>query len=93
MYAMLVTVKLDAARADEADRALHEITVPAVRSHDGFVRGLWLRDPDKSRGRGVVVFESEQHATAAADGIRQQPPSDTPVTVESVEIFEVAAEA
>lgn len=93
MYAMLVTVTLDAARADEADRLLHEVTVPAVKSHDGFVRGLWIRDPDKSRGRGVVVFETEQHAAAAAEGIRQQPPSDAPVTVDSVEIFEVAAEA
>jgi len=93
MYAMLVTVTLDAARADEADKQLHEVTVPAVKSQDGFVRGIWIRDPDKSRGRGVVVFESEQHATAAAELVRQQPATGGPVTVDSVEIFEVAAEA
>lgn len=38
MYATVVTVDLDTACTDEAQQQLHEVTIPAVKAQEGFVR-------------------------------------------------------
>jgi hypothetical protein len=91
MHAMLVSVQIEGGRADDAEKILHEVTVPRVKSLDGFVKGYWCRAADGTRGRGVVLFESEGAAKAAADQV--EPPPGSPVTIEGVEVFEVIAEA
>jgi hypothetical protein len=93
MHALIVTVDIDSKRADDALRLLHEFTVPSAKSHPGFVRGTWMRAADSTHGRGVVVFDNEEHASAAAAAVEQGPPPGAPVTFRSVEIFEVLAEA
>ena len=93
MYAIVVTVDIEADRADESVKLLEEFTIPAVKSEDGFVRGAWLRTNDKSNGRGVVLFDTEEQANAAARTAQQGPPPGAPVTVRSVEVFEVVGEA
>ncbi len=93
MYAMLVTVDIDAARADDAVKLLQEFTIPTAKSQEGFVRGAWLRSSDKSNGRGVVLFDTEEHASAAAGLAQQGPPPGAPVKMQSVEVFEVIGEA
>ncbi len=93
MYAMVVTVDTDAARADEAIELLRDFTIPMAKSQEGFVRGVWLRSSDKSKGRGVVLFDTEGHASATAALALQGPPPGAPVTVQSVEVFEVVGEA
>jgi hypothetical protein len=90
MYARVDTVDIDAARADEAAKFLHEVGIPGAKSQEGFVRGLWLRSSDKSNGRGVVLFDTEEHARAAG---LEGPPPGAPVTIQSVEVFEVIGEA
>ena len=91
MYALVFTVDIDAARADQAVKILHEVTIPTVKSQEGFVRGVWLRSSDKSNGRSVVLFDTEEHASATA--ALAAPPSGAPVTIQSVEVFEVVGEA
>jgi hypothetical protein len=94
MYAVIVRVEIDATRLDEADKLLHATVVPRVKSAEGFVRGLWLRSTDGQTGRGLVVFDSEEHAQAGAEQARQQaPPPGAPVTFQSAEVVEVVAEA
>lgn len=93
MHALLVAVDIDAARGDEALKLLEEFTIPTAKSLEGFVRGVWLRSSDGSAGRGVVVFDSEDHAKAAAETVRQGPPPDAPVTLRGVDLFEVVGEA
>ena len=93
MHAMLVTVDIDAAQADESVKVLHEFTVPAAKSQEGFVRGVWFRSSDQTEGRGLVLFDTEEHARAAASLARQGPPAGGPVTIRSVETYEVMAEA
>jgi len=91
---MVVTVDVDASRAEEAERALHEVTIPTVKEREGFVRGIWLRTGDKSDGRGIVVYDTEENARAAMASFEQEgPPPGAPVTVRSVEVFEVVGEA
>jgi hypothetical protein len=94
MYAVIGRVEIDASRRDEAQKTLQEEVIPRVKSAEGFVRGLWLRSSDGTKGRAVVVFDTEEHARAGAEMARQQaPPPGAPVTFESAEVVEVVAEA
>ena len=93
MHALLVTVDIDATRGDEARKLLDEFTVPAAKSLPGFVRGVWMRADDGSSGRGIVVVDTAENARAAAEVVKQGPPSGGPVTLRTVELFEVLAEA
>ena len=93
MYAMVVSVKIEGGQADEAQKVLDEFTIPRAKSQEGFVRGVWLRAADGTRGRGVVIFDNEEHANATAELVRQGPPPGSHVTLESIEVFEVVGEA
>ena len=93
MYAVLVTVDLEADRSDESKTHLHEFTIPAVKSQSGFARGVWLRSSDNSNGCGVMLFDTEENATAAVAAAKQGPPPGAPVSIRSVEMFEVVGEA
>jgi hypothetical protein len=91
MHAVLVSVRIDQDRADEAAKLLREEAVPRTSSLDGFVKGYWARSADATRGRGTLIFESEAAARAATEQIVQPP--ESPTTIESIEVFEVLAEA
>jgi hypothetical protein len=93
MHGIVVTVDIDAGKAEDAEKLLHEFTIPAAKSLEGFARGVWLRSPDGSTGRGVVLLDTEEHARAAVERVRQGPPPGAPVTLRSVDVFEVLAEA
>ena len=95
MYAVVVTVESDATREDEVAQ-LARAAVGRTKAREGFVLGLWLRsrDSDGGRrgGRSVLVFDTEEHADAFAAGAGQGPPAGAPVTLRSVEVFEVIDE-
>ena len=91
MHAVLVSVRIEPGRADDAEKLLKEQTVPRASSFDGFVKGYWARSADGTRGRGTLILESEAAAKAAVDQI--QTPPGSPTTIESIEVFEVIAEA
>jgi hypothetical protein len=93
MYAVVVRVEIDANRGDEAKKTLHESVVPMAKSMEGFVRGLWLRSSDGGTGRGVVVFDTEEHARAAAERASEAAQPGGPVTFQGAEVVEVVAEA
>jgi hypothetical protein len=92
MYGIVVTVDIQGTR-EEAEKLLQEFTIPSAKSLEGFVRGVWLRSDDGSNGRGVVLLDTEAHARAAVERVRQGPPPGAPVTLRSVDVFEVMAEA
>lgn len=95
MHAMIVTVKIDADRFEEAEQGLTEMVVPTVKAQPGFVRGTWVHHRAKSSGIGIVVYESEDAAKAAMamfEQMRAAPESaNDPVTVESAELYDVGA--
>jgi hypothetical protein len=93
MHAVLVTVEIDPARGDESVKLLHEFVIPSAKSLDGFERGYWLRTEDLRQGRGVIMFDTADHAKAAAARVRGWPPPGMLVTYRSIEVFEVIAEA
>ena len=95
MHGMVVQVKIDPARFDEAEQGLNEMVVPTVKAHPGFVRGTWVHQRARSRGIGIVVYESEDAAKGAMamfEQMRAAPESaNDPVTIESAELYDVGA--
>ena len=86
-----VFVKVSIKDSDAAQKALEERVVPRVSQAPGFVAGYWTRSDDRSNGRGMIIFESEEAARAAADQLRANVPD--PVTLEGAEVREVVASA
>ena len=86
MHAVVVNVTIHDREA--ATTALRDQVVAQVSGAPGFVAGYWV-DLGGNRGTSVVAFESEDAARAAA---QVQPPGDF-VTLDSVEVGEVVANA
>ena len=94
MHGVIVQVRIDSSREEEARSALHDVVVPRARALAGFSSGTWLRALEGDGGRGVLLFESEETARAAVEEIRSQgPPPGVPVTLEGVDAYEVLAQA
>jgi hypothetical protein len=70
MHTMVVQMSIDPARTDVVTRHLREDIVSWARQQPGFISGQWLLGPGQTHGMGVVVFASEDAATAAAHGPR-----------------------
>ena len=89
MHAVVIQVTI---HDFERGRAMLEgRIVPTVKQAPGFVTGYWTRSED-DRGMGMVVVESEENARGLADMIQSAPPDDG-VTLESIEVREVVAQA
>ena len=88
MHAIIVSVTIN--DAETATNNLRSNIVPQVSSAPGFVAGYWTR-LGGDQGRGVIVFESEEAASAVADQIQQIPGDE--VTLDSVDVGEVVASA
>ena len=94
MHAVVTEVKVDASREEEARKLLHDVVVPQSKQFDGFVAGRWLRALHGERGVSVIFFSSEEAARAAVERARSEgPPPGGPVTMASIEMFEVITEA
>jgi hypothetical protein len=92
MHAVIVNIDIDPDRVEEAEQGLTEIVVPMVSASPGFVSGVWMRSADGLQGMGVVVANSDAEATKMGEDARQGP-ADGPVTIRTVEVFEVLAQA
>jgi hypothetical protein len=94
MHTMVVQMSIDPSRADVVTRHLREDIVSWARQQPGFVSGQWLLGPGENHGMGVVVFASEDAATAAAQGPRSFPrDEDRAWNVEDVIIYEQVTSA
>ena len=89
MHAVLTNVTIkDRATAEEY---LRDQVVPSAKQAPGFVAGYWVRDEEK--GRGTIVFESEDAARGAAERIQERIGDNPGVTLDSVTVGEVVANA
>lgn len=87
MHAIVVKVRIN--DADAALDALRSQGVARASEAPGFVTGYWTRKDDG--GLSMVVFESEEAASAAIERVRSGIPDA--VTLESIEVREVVAHA
>lgn len=89
MHAVVVNVTIK--DFEGGQRMLESEVVPRVKQAPGFVTGYWTRGEADS-GMSMLVFESEEAATGAAEFIRSQPGTDA-VTLDNIEVREVVASA
>ncbi len=87
MHAVVVKVTINDPEA--AESALREQLVPRISHAPGFVAGYWTRKDNT--GLSMVIFESEDAANGMSEQVRSMVPDA--VTVEDVEVREVAAHA
>jgi hypothetical protein len=91
MHAVLVHVTIHDFEA--GSEALTTQIVPRVSQAPGFVTGNWVHS-DRTKGHSMIVFESEDQAEAVKQMIESVPgPDADAVTIDSVEVCEVAASA
>lgn len=90
MHAVVVNVSIN--DVDRGLAMLREQTVPRASQAPGFVAGYWLRSED-NRGLSILLVESEEAAKALAQQIESGGPPTDAVTLESVEVREVVAQA
>jgi hypothetical protein len=90
MHAAVTNVTIN----DEATGTarLRDEIVPQVSGAPGFVAGYWVRLPG-NKGTSIVVFESESAAQTMVNMIRDRPQVDNSVTLDSMEVGEVVANA
>lgn len=94
MHGIVIDVRVDSDREEEARRMLREMIVPRARAHPGFAAGYWLRALEGDVIRSVHLYDSEDAARAAAEVIGSEgPPPGAPVTLESISTYEVLAQA
>jgi hypothetical protein len=90
MHAVLMTVTIEPARLDQAQKTLREEIVPMVSAAPGFVAGYWL-EPSGGEGLSLVVFDTEEQARQTAPHPGASPSSG--VTIANVEFRPVTASA
>ena len=93
MFAVLSEVNATEAHTEAGREFLNQNVVPGARA-GGAKAGYWLA-PQNGRGVGVVVFDTEDQARAAAEqftvGEPPGPGAPEGVTVTTVEVREVLA--
>jgi hypothetical protein len=92
MYAVVVNVNIAPGQFEASRKALHEQVVPRVKQAPGFVKGYWTVRDDSTQGTSMAIFRTKQDAENAMTMTRNAPPPPG-VTVNSVEVREVVAEA
>src|SRR5205814_7595153 len=88
-----VVVKVSVEDGSVATGFLRETIVPRVAQAPGFVAGYWVRLEGGDEGNSTIVFESEEAARQASAQIRGNVEQNPGLTVHSVTVGEVVANA
>jgi hypothetical protein len=90
MHAVVVTV--DITDFEKARAALETEVLPRVKAAPGLVAGYWLEPQEDNTGMSIV-FESQDAAEAAARMVQPGSHPSEFVTVKSMSVREVVAQA
>ncbi len=92
MHGVIIDVKVDPDREQEARDMLNNMVVPRARTHRGIITAYWLQDINGDILRSIQVYDTEENAKETAQRIGSQgPPPGAPVTLVSVNTYEVIA--
>ena len=83
-----VVVRSTVHDAEEGRKFLREQGIPRLRQAPGFVAAQWVK-LDSGNGTAMLTFESAEAAQAAAEQLKTNPPPESAVTINSVELGEV----
>ncbi len=67
---------------------LKEQGIPRLQQAPGFVSAQWVK-LEGNAGASMVTFDSEEAAQAAVEQLKTNPPPETAVTIDTVEVGEV----
>ena len=94
MYGVIIEVRVNPSREQEARNMVRDMIAPRARMHRGFSTGYWLLALQGDVLRSVQIFDTEANALATAERIRSEgPPPGAPVTQTSVDTYEVISDA
>jgi hypothetical protein len=90
MYGIIIEVRVDPNREEEARKMLHNIVIPRAKTHPGIAAGYFLRELDGDILRCIELYDTEINAQTTAKRIQSEgPPPGAPVTLSSVNVYEV----
>jgi hypothetical protein len=92
MHAVEATVAIAPGSFEGAQTGLHTHVVPQAKQAPGFVKGYWTINASRDRGKSMMLFDTQENAVNAAKMAQSSPPPSG-VTMTSVEVYEVIAEA
>jgi hypothetical protein len=95
MYAVVGIWNIDPSLRDKQDQGLHELVIPSVRNHPGFVAGYWMRDPHSGKGHSTILLDSEHSAQALKESVlgNTQNQAKAGITTDSLAVVEILAQA
>jgi hypothetical protein len=95
MYAVVGIWNIDPSLRDQQDQGLHELVIPSVRNHPGFVVGYWMRDVHSGKGHTTIVLDSEQSAQSFKESVlsNSQNQAKAGITADSLAVVEIIAQA
>jgi hypothetical protein len=92
-HAIVVRVTFKPGLVDASTEILHNQVVPSAKATPGFIAGYWLHDEGREHGTSVELFDTRANAQASLDQRNIEMPDEAPLTIDSVEVMEIAASA
>lgn len=93
MYGIIIEVRVDPSREEEVRKMLENMIVPKARTHKGITAGYWLPSLDRDVLRAVQLYDTKTNAQETAAEIQSEgPPPGAPVSLISVNTYEVIAQ-
>jgi|SRR5204862_5318694 len=93
MYARLISFSgADPSKRENAVETMRGTVVPMLRQYDGYAGYISLYDVDNQRAKALILWETEEAATAAEETLverRQKLTASVGLTVESADLYEV----
>jgi hypothetical protein len=83
-----VVVRSTVHDVEEGRKFLKEQAIPGISQAPGFVGAQWVR-LEGGTGTGMLTFESQEQAQAAVEQLRTNPPPESAVTINTIEVGEV----
>ena len=83
-----VVVRSTVHDVEQGRKFLQEQAIPRLSQAPGFVGAQWVR-LEGGTGTGMLTFESQEQAQAAVEQLRTNPPPESTVTINTVEVGEV----
>ena len=92
MYARLIEFSgAEEGRREEILQTVRETVIPMLRTYDGFAGYVALYDPESSRSRVVILWETKEAAVSAEETLaerRRQVSGGLGLTIESEDLYE-----
>jgi heme-degrading monooxygenase HmoA len=96
VHARVTRLDAPAGSYEDGIATTNDQVIPALKGIEGFVGAYFMGDRESGKLMSVVLWDSEEHMRASeemADRIRGDVATATQGTIQSVERFEVVAQA